>query len=87
MAALLDRRDATLGPMSSALRSADVAVVNLESALTSGGSPATEGARGPLAPLLVPQPAISPRPARTVWRRRGVAGQQPWGRLRRRRAA
>ena len=40
VAALLDRRDATLGPMSSALRSADVAVVNLESALTSGGSPA-----------------------------------------------
>jgi poly-gamma-glutamate capsule biosynthesis protein CapA/YwtB (metallophosphatase superfamily) len=39
VAALLDRRDATLGPMSSALRSADVAVVNLESALTSGGSP------------------------------------------------
>lgn len=39
-AALLDSRDATLGPMSSALRSADVAVVNLESALTSGGSPA-----------------------------------------------
>ena len=40
VAALLDSRDATLGPMSSALRSADVAVVNLESALTSGGSPA-----------------------------------------------
>jgi poly-gamma-glutamate capsule biosynthesis protein CapA/YwtB (metallophosphatase superfamily) len=37
VAALLDRRDATLGPMSEALRSADVAVVNLESALTSGG--------------------------------------------------
>jgi poly-gamma-glutamate synthesis protein (capsule biosynthesis protein) len=40
VATLLDRRDATLGPMASALRSADVAVVNLESALTSGGSPA-----------------------------------------------
>jgi Bacterial capsule synthesis protein PGA_cap/D-alanyl-D-alanine carboxypeptidase len=39
VAALLDRRDATLGPMSSALRSADVAVVNLESGLTTGGSP------------------------------------------------
>ena len=38
VAALLDRRDATLGPMSSVLRSADVAVVNLESALTSGGT-------------------------------------------------
>ena len=38
LAALLDRRGATLGPMSTALRSADVAVVNLESALTSGGS-------------------------------------------------
>ena len=42
VAALLDRPGATLGPMSSALRSADVAVVNLESALTSGGSRATK---------------------------------------------
>jgi Bacterial capsule synthesis protein PGA_cap/D-alanyl-D-alanine carboxypeptidase len=40
--ALLDRKDATLGPMSSALRSADVAVVNLESALTTGGSPVSK---------------------------------------------
>ena len=47
VAALLDRRDATLGPMSSALRSADVAVVNLESALTSGGSPATKELEDP----------------------------------------
>ena len=38
VAALLERPDATLGSMSSALRSADVAVVNLESALTAGGS-------------------------------------------------
>src|ERR687897_3039960 len=38
LAALLDRRGANLGPMRSVLRSADVAVVNLESALTSGGS-------------------------------------------------
>ena len=37
LAGLLNRPDATLGPMSSALSSADVAVVNLESALTSGG--------------------------------------------------
>lgn len=39
VADLLDRRKATLGPMSSILSKADVAVVNLESALTSGGSP------------------------------------------------
>lgn len=42
VAALLDDEDATLGPMSEALRSADVAVVNLESALTTGGSPAAK---------------------------------------------
>ena len=47
VAALLNRRDATLGPMSSALRSADVAVVNLESALTSGGSPAPKELENP----------------------------------------
>jgi hypothetical protein len=47
VAALLDRRDGTLGPMSSALRSADVAVVNLESALTSGGSPASKELEDP----------------------------------------
>ena len=47
VAALLDRGDATLGPMSSALRSADVAVVNLESALTSGGSPAPKELEDP----------------------------------------
>ena len=47
VAALLDRRDANLGPMSSALRSADVAVVNLESALTSGGSPAPKELEDP----------------------------------------
>ena len=47
VAALLDRRDATLGPMSSALRSADVAVINLESALTSGGSPAPKELEDP----------------------------------------
>ena len=47
VAALLDRRDATLGPMSTALRSADVAVVNLESALTSGGSPAPKELEDP----------------------------------------
>jgi poly-gamma-glutamate capsule biosynthesis protein CapA/YwtB (metallophosphatase superfamily) len=47
VAGLLDRRDATLGPMSSALRSADVAVVNLESALTSGGSPASKELEDP----------------------------------------
>ena len=47
VAALLDSRDATLGPMSSALRSADVAVVNLESALTSGGSPAPKELEAP----------------------------------------
>ena len=39
VAALLERRNSTLGPMRAALRSADVAVVNLESALTSGGAP------------------------------------------------
>ncbi len=38
VAGLLNARDATVGPMAAALRSADVAVVNLESALTSGGS-------------------------------------------------
>ena len=38
VAALLERPGATLGSMSSALRTADVAVVNLESALTAGGS-------------------------------------------------
>ena len=42
LASLLDRKDATLGPMSSALRNADVAVVNLESALTSGGARASK---------------------------------------------
>jgi len=47
VAALLDRRDATLGPMSSALRSADVAVINLESALTSGGSPVSKELEDP----------------------------------------
>jgi len=47
VAALLNRRGATLGPMSSALRSADVAVVNLESALTSGGSPASKELEDP----------------------------------------
>jgi Bacterial capsule synthesis protein PGA_cap/D-alanyl-D-alanine carboxypeptidase len=47
VATLLDSRDATLGPMSSALRSADVAVVNLESALTSGGSPAPKELEAP----------------------------------------
>ena len=47
VAALLDRRDATLGPMASALRSADVAVVNLESALTTGGSPAPKELEDP----------------------------------------
>ena len=47
VAALLDRRDATLGPTASALRSADVAVVNLESALTSGGSPAPKELEDP----------------------------------------
>jgi poly-gamma-glutamate synthesis protein (capsule biosynthesis protein) len=47
VAALLERRDATLGPMSSALRSADVAVINLESALTSGGSPASKELEDP----------------------------------------
>jgi hypothetical protein len=47
VAALLDRRDATLGPMSAALRSADVAVINLESALTSGGSPASKELEDP----------------------------------------
>ncbi|GAA3550749.1 hypothetical protein GCM10022197_02020 [Microlunatus spumicola] len=40
VAPLLDDPDADLGPMADALRSADVAVVNLESALTDGGSPA-----------------------------------------------
>jgi poly-gamma-glutamate synthesis protein (capsule biosynthesis protein) len=47
VAALLDSRYATLGPMSSALRGADVAVVNLESALTSGGSPAPKELEDP----------------------------------------
>jgi hypothetical protein len=47
VAALLDRRDATLGAMSSVLRSADVAVVNLESALTSGGSPVSKELEDP----------------------------------------
>lgn len=37
---LLDDGDADLGPLAAALRSADVAVVNLESALATGGSPA-----------------------------------------------
>lgn len=45
--ALLDRPDATLGPLSSALRSADVAVVNLESALTTGGSRASKELEDP----------------------------------------
>jgi poly-gamma-glutamate synthesis protein (capsule biosynthesis protein) len=47
VAALLGSRDATLGPMSAALRSADVAVVNLESALTSGGSPVPKELEAP----------------------------------------
>jgi len=47
VATQLDSGDATLGPMSSALRSADVAVVNLESALTSGGSPAPKELEDP----------------------------------------
>src|SRR5215218_2809461 len=47
VATLLDHRDATLGPMASALRSADVAVVNLESALTSGGSHAAKELEDP----------------------------------------
>ena len=47
VAALLDRPDATLGPMSSALRNADVAVVNLESALTSGGARASKELEDP----------------------------------------
>ena len=38
VAPLLDRPGGTIGPISSALRTADVAVVNLESALTSGGA-------------------------------------------------
>ena len=38
LASLLDQRDSTLGPMTQALASADVAMVNLESALTTGGS-------------------------------------------------
>ena len=38
VAALLDRPGTTIGPISAALRTADVAVVNLESALTTGGS-------------------------------------------------
>ena len=42
VATLLDDGDADLGPLSAALRSADVAVVNLESALTSGGTPAAK---------------------------------------------
>jgi poly-gamma-glutamate capsule biosynthesis protein CapA/YwtB (metallophosphatase superfamily) len=44
---MLDGRDTTLGPLSSALRSADVAVVNLESALTTGGSPAAKELEDP----------------------------------------
>ena len=47
VAPLLDQPDATLGPMSSALRSADLAVVNLESALTSGGSAAPKELEDP----------------------------------------
>ena len=47
LAALPDRRDATLGPMSSALRSADVAVVNLETALTTRGSRAAKELEDP----------------------------------------
>ena len=47
VADLLDRRKATLGSMSSILRAADVAVVNLESALTSGGSPADKELEDP----------------------------------------
>ena len=47
VAALLNRPNASLGPMRSALRSADVAVVNLESALTSGGSPAEKELENP----------------------------------------
>ncbi len=47
MAGLLDRPAATLGPMSSALSSADVAVVNLESALTSRRSRAEKELEDP----------------------------------------
>jgi poly-gamma-glutamate capsule biosynthesis protein CapA/YwtB (metallophosphatase superfamily) len=47
LADLLGRPKATLGPMSSLLRNADVAVVNLESALTSGGSPAAKELEDP----------------------------------------
>ena len=47
VAALLDSPDGTVGPMSSALRSADVAMVNLESALTSGGSRAAKELEDP----------------------------------------
>ena len=42
VAALLEDAEADLGPMAAALRSADVAVVNLESALTTGGAPAAK---------------------------------------------
>jgi poly-gamma-glutamate capsule biosynthesis protein CapA/YwtB (metallophosphatase superfamily) len=47
LSALPTRRDTTLGPMSAALRSADVAVVNLESALTTGGSRAAKELEDP----------------------------------------
>jgi poly-gamma-glutamate synthesis protein (capsule biosynthesis protein) len=87
VATLLDHRDATLGPMASALRSADVAVVNLESALTSGGSPAPKELEDPSRRYWFRSPPSALAPAPTVWRRRGVASQQPWGGLWRRRAA
>jgi len=47
VADLLDRRKATLGPMSAILRKADIAVVNLESALTSRGSRAAKELEDP----------------------------------------
>ncbi|GAB2580998.1 CapA family protein [Microlunatus antarcticus] len=40
VASLLDDPDATLGPLGDALASADIGVVNLESSLTTGGTPA-----------------------------------------------
>lgn len=44
---LLDRRGSTLGPMSPALREADLAMVNLESALTRRGKPAPKELENP----------------------------------------
>ena len=87
VAALLDRQDATLGPMSSALRSADVAVVNLESALTSGGSPAPKELEDPSRRYWFRSPPSALALLERSGVRRGVACQQPRGRLRRRRAA